>query len=815
MLQSDILIAYAAKWKLYHLSLRILLVCFDKLNKNLSARPTTTKARPPSSTAVKPGSRYVNTPSTTPGDASEVEKAALSLWRSILFEPFQERLLAVALAKITEDRDASFYQTSTEDLASASRLNPSSSISASSSASDPVKIGSKTKEGAADENIWVPMGGDTLVAQLVENILRLGDVGPTKLKLYEESFERLYLLQVGDYFGRESASYISSQGITAFISLALLRLNQESQRTSRYLHPCSKAKVTAALHKVLIIRHKDAMLSEFTQMLRAERKDQMHALYSLLIRLENGCEELKAALAEYIVETSTHALRSLLDAQTSETVSSAAPPPSRASSAIKRKKNDRGSAQNVSPQAYVDTLTQLHVKFSALVQNSFNEDSAFMTTLDRAYKEVVNSTILCEDYTLGPELMARQSDALLRKGTVALSESDLDTKINQLVNVFKYADDKDIFQNFYSKLLAKRLINASSVSDDTERAMMTVLKPVCSSEFILRVQKMFTDIQLSKEASEKFQTFVEALPTSAPSPAPTSQKEKDGEANGADSLATIVSTRPSTNLDFSVFVLTTGSWPLQEQQGAFNMPEAIVEYLKAFSAFYASLHTGRKLNWLYNLHRGEIRYMARKKYDISASAFQVGALLAFDSETTSVLSVDQLTVMLGLPIGETTSLVKNLLDCKLLMVAAPDSDSLVASSSNERAEEESKGVGAKKGGSISGSTQCQLNPSFANKKIKFKLPAPAPSDAAKSAAQTAAKEEIDGDRTQFLQAVIVRTMKTRKTLTHTQLVQEVIDQCKSRFRANVALIKRQIDALIEMEYLMRAKDKADVYNYCA
>lgn len=808
-LQTDLLVAYAAKWNLYHISLRILLICFDKLNKTLSERPTQHKMRPPSSTSVRPGSRYINPPVSTPGDTSEVEKAALGMWRTILFDHFQDRLMAVALAKITEDRDASFYQCQ-DGESSAAQVIPVSTATLSTQPTTSSST-SNLKDSISQRNLWVPMGGDTLVSQLVESILRLGDVlpGPQKLKLYEERFERLYLLRIAEYFGRESADYITNQGITSFISLALLRLNQEELRTTRYLHVSSKAKVTSALHEVLILAHKDAMLSEFEQMLVYERKKQMHVLYSLLSRLDNGCEELKKAVADHIIRTSADALRSLLEATTTETASSTSAA-ARGAAAAKRKKNDRGAAANVAPQAFVDTLTQLHAKFSALISTSFNDDSAFLTTMDQAYKEVVNATTLCDDYTLGPELMARHSDGLLRKGTTALSESDLDTKLNQLVNVFKYVDDKDIFQTVYSKLLAKRLINASSVSDDTERAMIAMLKPVCSSEFILRVQKMFTDIQLSKEVSEKFRSFVEGQ--AAPVQEGTQKVNSEaveGEAPAKSESHQLV--RPTAQLDFSVFVLTTGSWPLQEQQSSFNMPEAISEYLNSFAAFYASLHTGRKLNWLYSLHRGEIRYLARKKYDISASAFQIGALLAFDSDGAAVLSVDQMTIALGLPPSETISIVRNLLDCKLLMFAEAES----ASSSHPKEEEVSKPSSKKNAVQIFGTSQLQLNPSFANKKIKFKLPPPAPTDSAKAAAQAAAKEEIDGDRSQFLQAVIVRTMKTRKTLSHTQLVQEVLDQCKSRFRANVVIIKRQIDSLIEMEYLMRSKDKSDVYQYCA
>lgn len=42
--------------------------------------------------------------------------------------------------------------------------------------------------------------------------------------------------------------------------------------------------------------------------------------------------------------------------------------------------------------------------------------------------------------------------------------------------VFKYLEDKDVFQKFYSKMLAKRLVQHMSASDDAEASMISKLK---------------------------------------------------------------------------------------------------------------------------------------------------------------------------------------------------------------------------------------------------------------------------------------------------------------------------------------------------
>lgn len=42
--------------------------------------------------------------------------------------------------------------------------------------------------------------------------------------------------------------------------------------------------------------------------------------------------------------------------------------------------------------------------------------------------------------------------------------------------VFKYVEDKDVFQKFYAKMLAKRLVQHNSASDDAEANMISKLK---------------------------------------------------------------------------------------------------------------------------------------------------------------------------------------------------------------------------------------------------------------------------------------------------------------------------------------------------
>jgi hypothetical protein len=47
------------------------------------------------------------------------------------------------------------------------------------------------------------------------------------------------------------------------------------------------------------------------------------------------------------------------------------------------------------------------------------------------------------------------------------------------MTIFRYVEDKDVFQRFYSKMLAKRLVQANSASDDAEVNYKTRMQCTC------------------------------------------------------------------------------------------------------------------------------------------------------------------------------------------------------------------------------------------------------------------------------------------------------------------------------------------------
>ncbi len=192
-----------------------------------------------------------------------------------------------------------------------------------------------------------------------------------------------------------------------------------------------------------------------------------------------------------------------------------------------------------------------------------------------------------------------------------------------------------MFQKFYSKLLARRLINENSVSDDAESSMIAGLKQACGFEYTSKLQRMFTDMTISADIHEKFKTFA------------IEQKKDVGK------------------LDFSILVLTAGSWPLQTQLINFTVPLELERCINLFTEFYNKQHQGRKLTWLHHLSKGDVRSLAfKKKYEFAVTTYQMAVLLQFnDSHEHTLVSLEDATSLKAVELERT---IKSLIETSIL-----------------------------------------------------------------------------------------------------------------------------------------------------
>ena len=60
-----------------------------------------------------------------------------------------------------------------------------------------------------------------------------------------------------------------------------------------------------------------------------------------------------------------------------------------------------------------------------------------------------------------------------------MSEDDVEATLDKVMMLFRYLQEKDVFEKYYKQHLAKRLLSGRTVSDDAERSLLIKLKTEC------------------------------------------------------------------------------------------------------------------------------------------------------------------------------------------------------------------------------------------------------------------------------------------------------------------------------------------------
>ncbi|AEO60557.1 hypothetical protein MYCTH_2309854 [Thermothelomyces thermophilus ATCC 42464] len=562
------------------------------------------------------------------------------------------------------------------------------------------------------------------IKQVVSSFVSLGlddgNSSKTTLDVYRYHFERPFLEATKVFYQNESNQFVAENSVVEYMKKAEARLNEEEERVKLYLHPEIAIPLKKACNQVLIADHSAILRDEFQVLLDNDREEDMARMYNLLSRIPDGLDPLRTKFETHVRNAGLEAVAKVAS-----------------------------DADKLEPKVYVDALLEIHTQYQGLVKRAFKDEPEFTRSLDNACREFVNRNEVCKSGSnKSPELLAKYTDVLLRKSNTGVEDAELENTLVQIMTVFKYIEDKDVFQKFYSRMLARRLVHSNSSSDDAETSMISKLKEACGFEYTNKLQRMFQDMQISKDLNAGFREHVQTLGTKG--------------------------------LDSSYSILGTGFWPLTAPGTNFNPPEEVAADCERFSRFYKNKHEGRKLTWLWQLCKGEVKanYVKNPKmpYTFQVSCYQMAILLLFNEKDKNTYE----------EIASATQLNNDALDPSLGILLKAKVLNL---------------EGATKVGP--GATFA-LNYDFKSKKLRVNLNVGMKSETKQEEAET--NKTIEEDRKLLLQSAIVRIMKARKRMKHQQLVSETINQIRARFVPKVSDIKKCIEILLDKEYLERLDD---------
>ena len=621
----------------------------------------------------------------------------------------------------------------------------------------------------------------------IKSLVALGidpqDLKKLNLNVYIQVFEKKFLKKTETYYQQYSEDYLTTHSVTEYIFKAHEIISREEKGMAMYWDDHTKKPLSETLNEVLVKSHIEKLESEFIVLLDSRDNSKISALYSLILRDFSLLPRLANVFEEYIRKSGENEVSQLISAHKAAVMEASA-------DGNGTKKMAMATTQSLPPKDYIKALLKVYNTFKNIDRECFPTDPLFAKALDNACRAYININEFAlpsgssrSATSKTSEMLAKYSDQLLKKSTKPEVANDMSD--DDIITIFKFITDKDAFESHYRRLFAKRLIHGTSTSSDDEESIIKRLQTENSMEYTGKITKMFQDVRLSKMLESDFDVMIKSQSDYS--------REKFPE--------------------LQPFVLAENMWPFSYQEVDFRLPEELVASHKKLESMYIGKHNGRILKWLWPLCRGELKAdigkPGRVPFVFTVTLFQMSILLLFNDK--DVLTFEEIQEGTNLNIQNIASSMVPFIKFKLVQQLPPGLDNLVKGDTQFKLNRPYKAVktqinfaaGVKKDilGTISKSSNSVSNgvSGISDEKL---------SESEKI------EKELNAERQMFLEACIVRIMKTKRNLPHSTLVNECIAQSHQRFKAKISMIKRAIDSLIQKGYLQRGED-GESYTYLA
>uniref|UniRef100_A0A3Q2W2H1 Cullin-4B n=1 Tax=Haplochromis burtoni TaxID=8153 RepID=A0A3Q2W2H1_HAPBU len=574
-----------------------------------------------------------------------------------------------------------------------------------------LKVQSKTIDGIL-LLIERERNGEAIDRSLLRSLLSM----LSDLQIYQESFEQRFLEETNRLYAAEGQRLMQEREVPEYLHHVNKRLEEEADRVITYLDQSTQKPLILAVEKQLLGEHLTATLQKgLTNLLDENRIQDLSLLYQLFSRVRGGVSVLLQHWIEYIKAF--------------------------------------GSTIVINPEkdkTMVQELLDFKDKVDLIIDVCFMKNEKFVNAMKEAFETFINKRP-----NKPAELIAKHVDSKLRAGNKEATDEELEKMLDKIMIIFRFIYGKDVFEAFYKKDLAKRLLVGKSASVDAEKSMLSKLKHECGAAFTSKLEGMFKDMELSKDIMVQFKQYMQCQNIPG-------------------------------NIELTVNILTMGYWPTYVPMEV-HLPPEMVRLQEIFKTFYLGKHSGRKLQWQSTLGHCVLKAEFKEgKKELQVSLFQTLVLLMFNEGEEFTL--EEIKVATGIEDSELRRTLQSLACGKArVLTKIPKSKD------------------------VEDGDKFSCNDDFKHKLFRIKINQIQMKETVEEQASTT--ERVFQDRQYQIDAAIVRIMKMRKTLTHNLLMSEVYSQLK--FPVKPADLKKRIESLIDRDYMERDKENSNQYNYVA
>ncbi|CAI7999878.1 Cullin-5 [Geodia barretti] len=463
--------------------------------------------------------------------------------------------------------------------------------------------------------LYAERNGEAFDSQLVigvrQSFVNLSTEVSNKLRIYQENFESSYVEAARDYYASHAPAYLTENGVQNYMKYADQKLWEEDRRATKYLETrkgCnSKQLLMETVVQVLVKDHATTIVAECPRLIANNDVEKLNLMFSLMDRIPGGVDPMLRDLETYIVQSGLDDMKANADIITTDS------------------------------EKYVEELLALFNRFTEMVVKAFGSDHRFMTSRDKAYKQVVNDTSVfrldlpsnkarpnammkTHPESKCPELLANYCDMLLRKTPLSkkLTSEETEAKLRDVLVVLKYVQNKDVFMRYHKTHLTRRLILETSADSEKEENMVEWLRDVgMPAEYVNKLARMFQDIKVSQDLNTEFK-----------------------ERQRGSSMAEMVNMK----------VLNAGAWSRSSERVPVSLPMELEDFIPGVEEFYRKKHNGRKLHWHHIMSNGVIVFQNQTgRYDLEVTTYQMAVLFTWNQRPEDSISFESLRLATQLP----------------------------------------------------------------------------------------------------------------------------------------------------------------------